>query len=191
MKTSYVFLASGFEEIEALATVDVLRRGGMTVKTVSISGSKNVVGAHSIEVVADITLSEIDQDDIFWLILPGGMPGATNLHDCEDLRNLLIEHNDNGGKIAAICASPAVVLGQMGLLQGKEATCYPGFEKLCEGASMKDMRSVKCDNFVTANGPSSTLNMAYAILLDTIGKQDADKVMQDMLLYPKQQVFFF
>ena len=191
MKTSYLFLASGFEEIEALATVDVLRRGGMDVKTVSISGSKTVVGAHSIEIVADINLSEIDKENILWLILPGGMPGATNLYECEDLRNLLVEHNDKGGKIAAICASPAVVLGQMGLLQGKEATCYPGFEKLCAGAEMKDQRSVACGNFVTANGPSSTLNMAYAILLDTIGKQDADKVMQDMLLYPKQQSFFF
>lgn len=124
MKTSYVFLAPGFEEIEALGTVDALRRGGITVKTVSITDENTVVGAHGIPVVADIKFDEID-DNPDWLILPGGMPGATNLFNCEPLTNLLIEHHKAGGHIAAICASPGVVLGQLGLLNGETATCYP------------------------------------------------------------------
>ena len=188
MKTSYLFLANGFEEIEALGTVDVLRRGGLDVKTVSISDSNEVVGAHSVKVIADALICEIDTSDAEWLILPGGMPGATNLYECETLREMLLAHNAKGGKIGAICASPAVVLGQMGLLEGKEATCYPGFEELCKGAKMIDARGVVDGNIVTANGPSSTLNLAYEILKIELGKMRADKVMNDMLLYPQQKI---
>lgn len=190
MKTSYVFLAPGFEEIEALGTVDALRRGGITVKTVSITDENTVVGAHGIPVVADIKFDEID-DNPDWLILPGGMPGATNLFNCEPLTNLLIEHHKAGGHIAAICASPGVVLGQLGLLNGETATCYPGFDDLCAGATMKDVRSVVSGQFVTANGPSSTLNLVYEILKINRDKQTADEVMQGMLLFPKQQTYYF
>lgn len=188
MKTSYLFLANGFEEIEALGTVDVLRRGGLDVRTVSVSGSNEVVGAHSVKVIADVLISEIDASGAEWLILPGGMPGAENLYACTPLQNMLTAHNGKGGKIGAICASPAVVLGQMGLLEGREATCYPGFEDLCKGAKMIDARSVVDGNIVTANGPSSTLNLAYEILKIELGKMRADKIMNDMLLYPTQKV---
>ncbi len=189
MKPSYLFLATGFEEIEALGTVDVLRRGGVEVKTISVTSEKIVVGAHQIPVVADLTIEEIEEAN--WLILPGGLPGATNLYECETLRELLTSHNAKGGKIGAICASPGVVLGQLGLLKGKTATCYPGFEKFCVGANMKEARSIVDGNIVTANGPSSTLNLGYEILKIEKDRQTAEKTMQDMLLFPKQQTYFF
>ena len=191
MKPTFVFLATGFEETEALSTVDVLRRGGLDVKTVSVTDSKEVVGAHSVKVIADTTIEEIKSEIAEWLILPGGMPGAENLYACDTLKQMLLDHDSKGGKIAAICASPAVVLGQMGMLEGREATCYPGFEKLCKGAKMIDRRCVVCNNLVTANGPSSTVKMDYEILKHTAGAERADKVMNDMLLYPSQTNYFF
>ncbi len=190
MKPSYVFLGAGFEEMEALATVDVLRRAGLDVKTVSVSDKKEVSGAHSVTVVADALISEI-AGEAEWLILPGGMPGADNLYKCEALRSLLVEQNERGGRIAAICASPAVVLGQMGLLEGRQATCYPGFEHLCRGAEIIDKRCVVSGNIVTANGPSSTLPMGYEILKIQVGREAADKVMNAMLLFPAQMPYFF
>lgn len=191
MKTSYVFLANGFEEVEALTQVDVFRRGVVDIKTVSITDNKEVTSSHGVTVVADITIKEVNANDADWLILPGGMPGATNLYSCEALKDLLFAHDKKGGRIAAICASPAVVLGQMGMLEGREATCYPGFEDKCKGAKMIDRRCVTCGNLVTANGPSSSINMAYEILKQTIGVAEANKVMNGMLLYPKQENFFF
>ena len=190
MKPSYLFLAPGFEEVEAIGTVDALRRGGIDIKTVSITGENTVVGAHNIPVVADMLIEEL-QEEAEWLILPGGMPGAINLFECKPLTELLLAHNEKGGKIAAICASPAIVLGQLGLLKGKEVTCYPGFEDKCEGATMKDFRSYVCGNIVTANGPSSTFNMAFDILKISRNIQTANEVMQGLLLYPKQQAFYF
>ena len=127
MKSSYLFLAPGFEEVEALTPVDVMRRAGIDVKTVSVTASRDVEGAHGVTVKADMTFDEADFSDCDWLVLPGGMPGATNLYECKPLCSLLLKHNAEGGHIAAICASPAVVLGGLGLLDGKEATCYPGF----------------------------------------------------------------
>jgi 4-methyl-5(b-hydroxyethyl)-thiazole monophosphate biosynthesis len=119
------------------------------------------------------------------------MPGAENLHNCQPLQELLKAQNAKKGKIAAICASPAVVLGQLGLIEGKRATCYPGFEKLCTGAKMEDARCVTEDNIVTANGPSSVTNMCYAIITISKGKQTANEVMTGMLIYPKQQPYYF
>ena len=133
MNTSYVFLAPGFEEVEALTVIDVMRRAGMDVKTVSITDSRTVAGAHGIAVTADVVYEKTDFITPEWLILPGGMPGATNLSQYAPLNTLLL-NQANSGKIAAICASPAVVLAPLGILDGKEATCYPGFEKQMHGA---------------------------------------------------------
>ena len=119
MTTSYIFLATGFEEIEALTTVDIMRRAGMHVLTVSIEDTPQVAGAHGIPVVADTCISDIDFSQAEWLILPGGMPGATNLAACAPLCDALKAHAAKGGKIAAICASPAVVLAPLGLLAKK------------------------------------------------------------------------
>ncbi len=191
MNKTYVFFADGFEEIEAIGTVDILRRSGMNVVTVSVKDTHEVTGAHNVTIKTDILLPEVTLDNAEWLVLPGGMPGAENLHNCKPLQELLKAQNAKKGKIAAICASPAVVLGQLGLIEGKRATCYPGFEKLCKGAKMEDVRCVTEDNIMTANGPSSVTNMCYAIITISKGRQKADEVMTGMLIYPKQQSYYF
>lgn len=188
MKKSYIFLAEGFEEIEALTPVDVLRRAGMDVKTVAVGGSREVTGAHGVTVLADMLISDCDLDDAEFLILPGGMPGATNLHNSERLRKALKAQAERGGKIAAICASPAVVLAPLGLLNGKEATCYPGFEKDCiaSGAIYRDMPVVALNEVITGSGPAAALKFSLAIVANAMGEGIAQEVGSQMLHYPKQ-----
>lgn len=183
MKTSFLFLADGFEEIEALTAVDVLRRAEIPVKTVSISESLQVKGAHGITVKADLLYDNTTLANPKWLILPGGMPGAENLYEFAPLQGLLERHNAEGGKIAAICAAPGVVLGQLGLLKDKKATCYPGFESKMHGAAPQDAPVVVDGNIVTGNGPSNALLWALNIVRETIGEQEAVKVANGMLLY--------
>lgn len=190
MKQSFVFLAEGFEEIEALTTVDVMRRAEMDVKTVSITDKKTVVGAHGIPVEADITFKQADFADSEWLILPGGMPGASNLYAFAPLCDLLKVHK---GKIAAICASPAVVLAPLGILTGREATCYPGFEKECtkHGAIMRDVPVMAHSDLITGNGPASSLRFALAIVANSKGDNVALQVGSGMLFYPKDTTNFY
>ena len=171
MKRAYVFFADGFEELEAIGTVDMLRRAGMDAVSVSVTGSPYVTGAHNVTVKTDISISEVDAENAEWLVLPGGMPGAVNLYDCAELQALLRSQYDRNRNIAAICASPAVVLGQLGMLKGRKATCYPGFEGKCEGAEMN--------------------NMCFAIISISKGRETAVRVMNDMLIYPKEQPYFF
>lgn len=182
MGKSYVFLADGFEEIEAMTTVDVLRRAGMDVVTVSITDSYQVDGAHGVPVVADGLISEMSFDDARWLILPGGMPGASNLASCERLCDLLVEQNNRGGGVAAICASPSVVLGPLGILQGRNAVCYPGMEAGMEGAKLVRQHAVKDGNVITGMGPASASTFALAIARATMGEETADAVAKGMLL---------
>lgn len=183
MKTSYLFLAPGFEEVEALTTVDLLRRAGIPVKTVSVIDYHEVTGAHGIEINTDLELEEIKaaEVDAEWLICPGGMPGSQNLAESQRLCEMLIDYNKKGGRIAAICAAPAVVLASLGLLNGREATCYPGFEAACEGATMVNSRVVKSGNIITANGPSSAFDFAMAIVEETMGAEVAASVARDTL----------
>lgn len=190
MHRSFIFLAEGFEEIEALVVVDVMRRAGIDVKTVSITTERQVVGAHGIPVLADILLADADFGGAEWLILPGGLPGATNLAACDALCELLKNHN---GNIAAICASPGVVLAPLGLLNGKEATCYPGFDVACVegGATMRDERVVVAENLITSNGPSSALRFALAIVSAILGEEAAQHVGSGMLFYPNTTEFYF
>ncbi|MDE7403021.1 MAG: DJ-1/PfpI family protein, partial [Muribaculaceae bacterium] len=156
MRESFLFLAEGFEEIEALTAVDVLRRAGMPVRMVSITRSLAVTGAHGITVSADTLFDNTHFTDPAWLLLPGGLPGADNLHDYAPLLGLLKRQADSpDGRIAAICAAPAVVLGAEGMLKGVKATCYPGFEGKLEGAEYIDSRVVEVGKYVLAYGPSS------------------------------------
>lgn len=190
MHRSFIFLAEGFEEIEALTVVDVLRRAGMDIKTVSITSECRVAGAHGIPVQADLTFKEADFDGSEWLVLPGGMPGSANLAAFPALCDLLKVHK---GKIAAICAAPAVVLAPLGLLDGREATCYPGFEDRCisGGAIMRDAPVVAEGNLVTANGPSAAMRFALAIVANSLGENIAQEVGAAMLYYPKNMNFYF
>ncbi len=183
MKESYLFLAHGFEEVEALTAVDLLRRAGMPLKMVSITGTHKVMGAHNIEVMADCLFADVVFDDPAWLILPGGMPGAENLYNFESLRALVEKQMASPhGRVAAICAAPAVVLGQMGLLAGKPATCYPGFELLCKDAMMEDTPVVATDKYVLGNGPANAMAWALRIIAEDRGGQNA-KAVADGLLY--------
>lgn len=191
--TSFLFLADGFEEIEALATVDLLRRAGLDLKTVSINPTRTATGAHGVEVTADVTFAEANFAEVGWLILPGGMPGAQNLHDYEPLAQLLRKHAAHNGNIAAICASPAVVLANLGLLDGREATCYPGFEHTltAHGAVHRQQPVVHAGNIVTANGPASAMLFALAIIADTLGRDAAAEVSKGLLYFPTQAPTYF
>ncbi len=181
MKVSYLLLAEGFEETEALATIDMLRRAGMTVKTVSITSKPEVRGAHDILVCADMTFDGKLLSEAQWIILPGGLPGAKNLEEFAPLIDILKKRASAGENIAAICAAPALVLGKNGLLKGKRATCYPGFEQFLDGADYT-AHSVETDgNIITGNGPASTFKFAAKIIENTLGKDAADTVLNGMM----------
>ena len=193
MKRSYLFLAPGFEETEALATVDVMRRAGMEVLTVAINpeNSEKVCGAHGVVVVADLLPEDADFNDVEWLICPGGMPGAQNLADSRIVTEALRAHAAKGGKIAAICASPALVLAPLGILDGREATCYPGMQPESDKIVMRDAPVVALDNLITGNGPASTLAFAIAIVRRSCGDAVAQQIGSGMLVYPKSMNFYF
>lgn len=158
----YVFLAEGFEECEALAPVDILRRAGFSVKTVGI-GQKTVCGAHGIPVVCDITDTEAALEGIEAIVLPGGMPGTLNLENSKIVQGFIDYAAENGLIIGAICAAPSI-LGHKGLLKGKKATCFTGFEKDLKGAVISADRAVRDGNFVTAYGAGAALDFGFLLL---------------------------
>lgn len=176
----YTFLADGFEDIEALAPVDIMRRAGLQVETVSITDEIVVNTAHGVSIVADKTLAEIDFDDAQLLFLPGGLPGATNLDACQMLREGLVAHNKAGRPIAAICAAP-LVLGHLGLLEGKRATCYPGFETELKGAEYTASLVEKDGLFVTGKGPGAAMELGYVLVEMLKDKQTADALREGMM----------
>ncbi|MBR4844506.1 MAG: DJ-1/PfpI family protein [Bacteroidaceae bacterium] len=179
MKTMYVFLAEGFEEIEALAPVDVMRRAGLRVIMVSTAADLVVNGAHGIPVVADAMFDECDYADAELLFLPGGLPGATNLEAHEALGKLLVEKCAEGVLVSAICAAP-LVLGGLGLLEGKQATCYPGFEGTMAGATYTAAK-VTCDgNIFTACGPGAAWDLGFAFVEHFCGAEKAAELRQGM-----------
>ncbi len=182
MNTALVFLAPGFEEIEALTPIDVLRRAGVAVTTVSITSQLAVEGAHGVPVVADALIADTDLDGADWLVLPGGMPGASNLAACPKLVEALKAQDARGAGIAAICASPSVVLGPLGLLQGKNATCYPGMEEGMTGARVRVDAAVVEGNIVTGRGPACALPFALAIAAEIVGEEKAAQVAAAMLV---------
>ena len=181
MKRVYVFLAQGFEEMEALGPVDILRRGGVEVLTVSITDCYEVVGAHGVRVMADRLLGEIDAEGADLLLLPGGMPGATNLLDCRPLHRLLTTHHQNGKLLGAICAAP-MVLGALGLLQGKRATCYPGFEAYLEGAEVTGAMVERDGQIVTAKGPGAAMEFAFALVEMLLGTDKVKELREAMIV---------
>ena len=165
----YLFLAEGFEEIEALCPVDMLRRAGIEVKSVSITDNKEVIGAHGISTTADITFMDVDVTDADMLILPGGMPGTKNLLAHEPLVSMLKVFGGCGGEIAAICAAP-MILGNIGLLSGKRATCYPGFENELKGAIVSKDKVVVDQNIITAQGMGAAIDFSCAIIDKLLGE---------------------
>ncbi|MGN1451354.1 MAG: DJ-1 family glyoxalase III [Eubacteriales bacterium] len=178
-KTVYILLAEGFEEIEAVAPADILRRLEINTVLVGVS-SKTVKGAHGIEITADATLNRAVGAVPDAVVLPGGMPGAKNLDACRPVRELVGKVAAGGGVVAAICAAP-MVLGRMGLLDGKKATCYPGFEEHLSGAEICREAVVTDGNFVTANGPAAAADFGFAIgtiLKDEVSAAFVRRAMQ-------------
>ena len=182
MKTSYVFLADGFEEVEALTSVDVMRRAGMPVVTVSMNPGLEVTGAHGVKVLADSLWEDNDYSDAEWLALPGGIPGAPNLAAHEALCYALVAHDERGGKVAAICASPAVVLGPLGILMDRPAVCYPGMEATVEGVKWQQAPVAVDGNVVTGNGPAAAAPFALTLVEQSLGYEKAKEVASGMLL---------
>ncbi len=173
----YVFLADGFEEIEALTPVDLLRRAGVEVKTVSIyPDRKNVTGARAIEVKADITIDGVDTGMADIIVLPGGMPGTVNLLECRELMDMVDEQNRQKKRIAAICAAPARILGSKGLLKGKKATCYPGLENMMDGATPVIKTVVTDENITTSRGLGTALDFACELITLLCGKEKSDEI---------------
>lgn len=182
----YVFLADGFEEIEALATVDLLRRAGLETVIVSINSTNEVTGAHGVKVVADALLAETKVETADWMILPGGLPGATNLVDNLTLTGMLKNHHAESGKMAAICASPAFVLGELGLLEGVKATCYPGCEGKAPQVNFTGAPVEATDQIITGRGPGYTMQFALAIIKAAAGEDAANQVADGLLLTENQ-----
>ncbi len=178
----YLFLAEGFEEIESLTVVDILRRANLEIETVSISNNNIVKGAHNIEIKVDKIFNEIDANNIQMAILPGGMPGATNLYNHSGLKQLLLKLNDSNTLIAAICAAP-FVLGQFGILKGKKATCYPGFEDKLIDAKIVNENVVADKNVITSKGPGTAIEFALKIVETLKDKKQVETLKSSMLLY--------
>lgn len=180
MAKVYVFLADGFEEIEALTVVDLLRRAGIKIPMVSITGSLNVVGAHNIAVLADVLFEEVDFSDANLLVLPGGMPGTTHLMEHEGLDKLLNEFSKKKKNMAAICAAPSV-LGNKGILKGKRATCYPGFESQLTDSTVVEQNVVEDGNVITSRGLGTAIDFSLSIIKKLIDEDTAKKIAGEIM----------
>ena len=181
MKTIFVFLADGFEEIEALAPVDILRRAGLSVKTVSVMDEQVVAGAHGVPVLADVMFDEVNAEDAEMILLPGGLPGATNLDAHQGLSQMILDFAKEEKPLAAICAAP-LVFGNRGLLEGKKATCYPGFETYLKGAQYTAALVEKDGNFITGKGPGAAMEFAFTIVEKYCGMDKVNELKQGMMI---------
>lgn len=183
MAKVYEFIANGSEEIETLTVIDVLRRGGVDAKTVSITGSEYVECSHGVVIKCDTTIEAANLSDADFLLLPGGLPGATNLLEHEGVRKAIMRQATDGKKVGAICAAP-MVLGDLGLLRGKKATCYPGFEKYMDGAEYTADIFTVDGNIITGCGPAATLPYSFAIL-EMLTDHDTGEGLKEGMMFNK------
>ena len=179
----HLFLAPGFEDIEAVAHLDVLRRCRLDVQLVSIADTLLVEGAHGVKITADVLFDEADLAQSEALILPGGWPGAKNLSEHEGLCRALKEHCDRGGLTCALCAAP-MVLGACGLLEGRKATCYPGFEGRLRGAEFTGAWVQEDGNVFTGRGPGAALMFGYTIAARFTGWEFEERLQEGMIFRP-------
>ena len=171
----YVFLGDGFETVEALGAIDILRRGKIDVRTVSINKERTVTSSHNIPVIADTIFGENDYSDGVGLLIPGGLKGVENLEAHEGVLALIDKYNEDEKLITAICAGPSI-LGHKGLLKGKRATCYPGFEEELTGAICNQASVERDERFITGKGMGVTIEFALAILEYLTDKETAEHV---------------
>lgn len=175
----YVMLADGFEEIEALAFTDILRRANIDVELISADNTHTVRGAHNINVVADKLLKDITET-ADGIVLPGGLPGTYNLRDNTTIQQMLLEYNQKGKLVAAICAAPSV-LGGLNILNGKNATCYPSFEDKLTGATVAEDKVVTDGNIITSRGAGTAHEFAFKFVEILVNKDKADELRGSML----------
>lgn len=184
MSKIYVFLAPGFETVEALAVVDILRRAKDEVVMVAVNDTKNVLSAQKIDVTADVLITDASSEkaqetysfaDADVLFLPGGMPGTTNLEACKAVTDAVRTQYESGKFVAAICAAPSV-FGHMGILDGKKATCYPGFEKDLLGATYTGEKVVVDGNVVTSKGMGTAVDLGLKLVELLHGKELSDSI---------------
>lgn len=175
-----VLLANGFEEIEALTPIDVLRRAGLDVRVYSISDNLEVVGAHNITVKADLLAKDAEPRDVELLMLPGGMPGAKNLDASTHTDRFINAAIAGGGRLAAICAAP-LVLGRRGLLRGKRATAYPGFENELIGATVVHESVVTDGKITTSIGMGAAMDFAFELLSLLCGEDTSERISKSIM----------
>lgn len=175
-----IFFADGLEEIEGLTVVDMLRRAGIDISIVSIMGSTHIMGAHQIGIEADALFEEMDFDPVRMFVLPGGLPGTTHLAEYEPLGRLLTQAADGGKELAAICAAPSV-LGKLGLLKGRRATSYPGWEKYLTGALCQTDRVVIDGQFITSRGMGTAIEFSAALIDRLRGPGEGARIMEAIM----------
>ncbi|MDR1171773.1 MAG: DJ-1/PfpI family protein [Bacteroidales bacterium] len=177
MKKALIFLITGFEEIEALATIDILRRGGVEIKSVSLTGDRTVAGGHRISVIADYLFEEADFAGVQMLILPGG---TVKFNEHDGLKREILAFSRQGKPIAAICAAP-MVLGGLGLLKDKRATCYPGYEKYLTGAHVTEAPVMVDGNITTGRAAGYTLDFALELLAQLTDREVSAETARKLL----------
>jgi len=180
MKTAIVFLAEGFEEIEAITVVDLLRRGNIEVDIISITNNKFVTGRTNITIVADYNIDEKEMCGYDALILPGGMPGTKNLIENKIVCDTILKFNDKKKLISAICAAP-IVFGKLGVLEGKKACCYPGFENELLGAKVSNGNVCVDGNIITSKGIGTAIEFALSIIGYLEGKSVSERVSKSII----------
>lgn len=175
-----VFLADGFEEIEGLTVVDILRRAGVEVTTVSIMGRKEIHGAHQITVLADVLYEEVSFENLDGVVLPGGMPGTINLGAHDGVKRQIAAFAEKGKLVAAICAAPSV-LGENGILKGKKAACYPGFEEKLLGAEVTFEEVAEAGNVITSRGMGTAIPFALRLTAYLTTEQKAEELAKGII----------
>ena len=174
----YLFLAEGFEVTEALATLDVMRRAKLSVQTVGVTG-EYVTSSHGVPVESDGSLSDVSMEDLEGVILTGGMPGTLNLERSEKVLECVKYSYENGLITAAVCAAPSI-LGHLGILCGRTATCFPGFENELKGANYTAAHVETDEHVITAKGAGCSIEFGHAIVTAALGREAADNVIEAM-----------
>ena len=173
---AYIFLANGFEEMEVTYPLSILRTAEIEISSVSIEGTRSLVGSHGVNIIADMLFNDKDFKDADIIILPGGQPGTDKLDAFVPLKSIITYYAESKN-IAAICAAPSI-LGKMGILEGKKATCYPGYEKKLRGAVISDLKVVTDGNIITAAGPGVAKEFAFEIVRHIGTNKAFEKVCQ-------------
>ena len=180
MEKIAVFLANGFEEIEAVSIIDILRRADIETTTISISGNREVNGSHKIKILADKLFNEINIDDYSMIVLPGGMPGSKNLNEHPGLREQILNFHEQNKMLGAICAAP-LVFGNLGILKNKKATCYPGYENQLHGAVVTGEKTEVSGNIITGKGAGVAIDFSLKIVETIKGEPFATELAHKMI----------